>query len=346
MTTETAATADTPAAADIREHGSSPMDDMQVISARQIDDWLDYPSLIDALRAAFIAGCDAPRRHRHQIPAVMGADGSPGKGGIMLLKPAWRASGPIAVKIVNVFPDNASRGLPSVLGTLLLFDGETGAPIAMMDGSAITVRRTAAASALAADFLARRDAVRLLVVGTGQLAPALAEAHATIRPLRDIRVWGRSPDKAAALARSLNEAGLPAHPVNDLEAGAREADIITCATLATSPLIRGAWLKPGAHLDLVGGFTPDMREADDAAMRRGRLFVDTRDGALAEAGDLIQPIAAGAITEADVVGELSELCRGSVAGRGGNDEITVFKSVGAAIEDLAAAELALARAGD
>lgn len=313
---------------------------MQVISARDIDARLDYPSLIGALRRAFIAGCDAPRRHRHDIPLAGGS------GGIMLLKPAWRAGGPIAVKIVNIFPDNASRGLPSTLGAVMLFDGETGAPIATIAGGALTVRRTAAASALAADFLARKDAAILLVAGTGQLAPALARAHATIRPIQEIRIWGRAPDKAAALARSLSAAGLAATAVGDLRSGVRDADIVTCATLARSPLIEGDWLKPGAHLDLVGGFTPDMREADDAAMRRGRIFVDTRDGALAEAGDLIGPIASGAITEADVLGELSELCRGSAAGRGADDEITIFKSVGTAIEDLAAAELALERCGD
>ena len=167
-----------------------------------------------------------------------------------------------------------------------------------------------------------------------------------MRPIREVRIWGRTPDKAAALARALNDEGFAATAVTELETGVRSADIVSCATLATSPLIKGDWLKPGAHLDLVGGFTPDMREADDEAMRRGRIFVDTRDGALAEAGDLIDPIAAGVITEADVVGEMSELCRGTVAGRGEADEITVFKSVGAAIEDLAAAELALKRRGD
>ena len=224
--------------------------------------------------------------------------------------------------------------------------GRTGAPIATLDGSALTVRRTAAASALAADYLARNDAAILLVAGTGQLAPALVQAHATMRPIREVRIWGRTPDKAAALARALNDEGFAATAVTELETGVRSADIVSCATLATSPLIKGDWLKPGAHLDLVGGFTPDMREADDEAMRRGRIFVDTRDGALAEAGDLIDPIAAGVITEADVVGEMSELCRGTVAGRGAADEITVFKSVGAAIEDLAAAELALKRRGD
>ena len=192
--------------------------------------------------------------------------------------------------------------------------------------------------------MARKDAAILLIAGTGQLAPALARAHCCVRPIREIRIWGRTADKAAALAQALSEKGLPAISVDDLEASVGDADIVSCATLAKSPLIKGSWLKPGTHRDLVGGFTPDMREADDAAMARGRIYVDTRDGALAEAGDVVDPLASGAITESDILGEMSELCRGTVAGRGGDDDITIFKSVGAAIEDLAAAELALERA--
>ncbi len=263
----------------------------------------------------------------------------------MLLKPAWRPGGPIAVKVVNVFPDNAARGLASVQGAVMLFDGTTGEALAAIDGPSLTVRRTAAASALAADYLARRDAGRLLVVGTGQLAPALARAHAAVRPIEPVEIWGRTPDKAKALADSLCADGMNASAVAALGDAVGRADIVTCATLARDPLIRGDWLHAGIHLDLVGSFTPGMREADDGVMRRARLFVDTRDGALAEAGELVQAIAAGAITPDDVVGELAELCRGEVAGRKSDDEVTLFKSVGTALEDLAAAELALARIG-
>lgn len=310
---------------------------MRVISAAEIEEALDYPSLIDCLRTAFQGDAVAPLRHQHTLPAPGGAEG------IMLLKPVWRRGGPAAVKVVNVFPTNAERGLPAVLGAVLLFDGDTGAPVAVIDGQSLTVRRTAAASALAASYLAREDTASLLVVGTGQLAPALALAHAAVRPIRDVRVWGRSLEKAKRTAASLAAQGLPARPAEELEEAAAQADLITCATLAKTPLIQGGWLKPGVHLDLVGGFTPEMREADDEAVRRARVFVDTREGALAEAGDLTQPIANGAIAASDIAGELSELCRGQVQGRGSGDEITLFKSVGTALEDLAAAEMAAER---
>ncbi len=312
---------------------------MHVITAADVEAGLDDASLIESLREAFRGECTAPLRHRHVVPTDDGGEG------VVLLKPAWRPGGPIAVKVVNVFAENVARGLPSVQGAVMLFDGATGEALAAVDGRALTVRRTAAASALAADYLARRDARRLLVVGTGQLAPALARAHAAVRPIETVEIWGRTPDKAKALAGELRSRGMNATAVAALRDAVGRADIVTCATLASDPLIRGAWLHAGIHLDLVGSFTPEMREADDDAMRRARLFVDTREGALAEAGELVQAIAAGVFEAGDVAGELSELCRGEVAGRTSDDEVTLFKSVGTALEDLAAAELALARAG-
>jgi ornithine cyclodeaminase len=206
------------------------------------------------------------------------------------------------------------------------------------------VRRTAAASALAADFLARPDARVLAVVGTGQLAPELARAHAAVRPIERMVVWGRSPEKAARVAAALTDDGFRAEPVADLRAAVETADVVTCATLAVEPLVKGEWLRPGCHLDLVGSFTPAMREADHEAVRRARVFVDTREGALSEAGELVQGLAAGALTEDAIAGELADLCRGAVAGRQTASEITLFKSVGTALEDLVAAELAVERA--
>lgn len=324
---------------------STALPEMRAVTAAQVERALDYPSLVEKLRLAFQGDTVAPLRHHHAFPGKGSNSGGGGEGGIMLLKPVWRSGGPVAVKVVNIVPDNAQRGLPSVLGAVLMFDGETGAPLAVIDGQSLTVRRTAAASALAADYLARRGASRLLVVGTGQLAPALAQAHATIRPIREVDVWGRSAEKAENTAAALARAGMTARAVQDLRAAAGEADIVTCATLSKEPLVLGAWLKPGAHLDLVGGFTPAMRECDDEAVRRARVYVDTREGALAEAGDLITPIRTGAIGEDDVIGDLADLCRGRVGGRSSDDEITLFKSVGTALEDLAAAELVLERAG-
>ncbi len=310
---------------------------MHVVTATDIETVLDDTSLIEALREAFRGECTAPLRHRHSVPT------GDGGAGVMLLKPAWRPGGPFAVKVVNIFPDNVRLGLPSVLGAVMLFDGDSGATLAAIDGRVLTVRRTAAASALAADYLAREDAARLLVVGTSQLAPALARAHAAVRPIETVEVWGRNYDKAVALARSLSSDGMSATPVTALDDAVARADIVTCATLASDSLIRGEWLRPGAHVDLVGSFMPDMREADDLAMQRARIYVDTREGALAEAGELVQAIASGAIAPGDVVGELSELCRGEVVGRSSDDEVTLFKSVGTALEDLAAAELVFAR---
>ena len=250
---------------------------MRVVDAGRAEALLDYPSLIDRLQGAFREGCEAPLRHRHEI----------GPAGSMLIKPAWRRNGPIVVKVANVFPGNAAAGIPAVQASVLLFDGATGAPLAAIDGRTLTNRRTAAASALAARHLVRAEASAHLVIGTGQLAPELARAHAAVRPISETLIWGRNPVRAAAVAETLAAEGMAATAAGDLAKAVGRADVVSCATLATSPLVRGAWLKPGAHLDLVGG--PDMREADDEAAAACRLFVDSREGALAEAGDLIRP---------------------------------------------------------
>jgi alanine dehydrogenase len=213
-----------------------------------------------------------------------------------------------------------------------------------MDGGEITARRTAAASALAADMLARPDAARLLLVGTGRVAKNAAEAFCAVRPIREIAVWGRNSAKAAELAVKAEQAtGIPAHAVTDLEAAVHAADIISCATLSTEPLVRGEWLRLGVHLDLIGAFTPDMRETDDTALKRATLFVDTMEGAPKEAGELSIPLSQGVISRADIKADLFGLCRGDHPGRTRAEEITIFKSVGHAIEDLAAAECVAAK---
>ena len=255
--------------------------------------------------------------------------------------PAWQPGRALGVKVVTVFPANASRGLSAVQATYLLLDAETGSPRALLDGAALTRRRTAAASALAATYLARPDSATLVMVGTGSLAPHLVAAHAAVRPIREVRVWGRSAEKAAALAARLDRPGLRVTAVQDLEAAVRGADVVSCATLSAAPLVHGGWLRPGTHVDLVGGFTPAMREADDEAVRRSRVFVDT-PAALAEAGDVVQPLARGVLRKEDVA-DLFDLVRGRRPGRQRDEEITLFKSVGAALEDLAAARLALER---
>ena len=261
--------------------------------------------------------------------------------------PAWSdgAAGPrnIGVKIVTVYPDNPARDLPTVMGAYLLLDGRSGEPAALIDGPSLTARRTAAASALAAGYLARADAERLLVIGTGKLVPYLIEAHASIRPICNVLVWGRDRAKAERIAAKLDRRDFRVAATDDLTSAAAGAHIISCATTTRTPLLLGAWLTPGVHVDLVGAFRPDMREADDATMTRARIFVDTRAGALHEAGDIVQAIAGGAMTANDIAGDLFDLCRGERDGRRFYDQITLFKSVGASIEDLAAAQLAALR---
>lgn len=301
-------------------------------AAESIHRILDYSRLIDALRDAFRHGAEVPPRHVHTV--------APAEDGRLLLMPAWRAQGAaaaIGVKIVTVFPGNIARGVPTVGALYLVLDGKTGHPVALLDGEALTSRRTAAASALASTYLSRPDSRTLLVVGTGQLAPFMVAAHRRVRPIERVLVWGRDRDKAARLATAL--ADMNAEPIDDLAAGVARADIVTCATTSRVPIVTAAMSRPGTHFDLVGGFTPAMREVDDALIDRATLFVDTFAGALAEAGDLVQPIQRGVITRERVVAELADLVCGRHAGRADEREITLFKSVGTALEDLAAAQL-------
>jgi len=308
---------------------------MRVFSAADLASTLDYAPLIDRIEETFREGCTVPVRHHHTIPVTGEADAT------LLLMPAWRDGNFVGVKVVTIFPGNAARGLPAISASYLLFDGATGVLQALLDGSELTARRTAAASALASRYLSRSDSSRLLMVGTGTMAPHLVRAHACARPIRQVAVWGRSPEKAKSLATALGDPDLEATHVVDLEAAVGEADIISCATLATEPLILGGWLRPGQHLDLVGAFTPHMAEADDAAVARARVYVDTREGALVESGELVGAIERGVIGAKDIQGDLFDLTRGAAEGRAGSDEITLFKSVGTALEDLAAATLAI-----
>jgi ornithine cyclodeaminase len=312
---------------------------MRMFDGAAVDAALSYPALVDTLEAAFAKGAIAPPRQHHAITL----DGRP--EATLLIMPAWEAREPgsafagryMGLKAVTVFPDNAARGAPAVLASYLLMSAETGATLAAMEATRLTAWRTAAASALASRYLARPDAARLLMVGAGALAPFLVRAHASVRPIREVAVWNRSRLGAEALVASLAQAGIAATVADDLPAAVGAADIVSVATLSAEPLIRGAWLRPGTHVDCVGAFKPSMRETDDEVVRRARIFVDTRTGAFAEAGDILQPLEAGVIGKEAVLGELAELTRGTVRGRTSAEEITLFKSVGASIEDLAAA---------
>ena len=292
---------------------------------------LAFEPLIAALRQMFIGGCEVPQRHTHRV----GPEGP--AAGTLLLMPAWRADARLGLKTVSIFPGNTALGKPTLHSAYLLFDARSGEPLAMIDGNEITTRRTAAASALAASHLARADASRLLIVGAGRVAGVMAEAMRSVRPIREVTLWNRHPAAAVALAERLCEQGFDAHATTDLEAATAQADIVSCATLSGTPLIHGAWLRAGTHLDLVGGFSPAMRESDAACFSRSRVYVDTPE-ALLKAGDVLQAIAEAAFAATDLQGTLTGLCRGECGGRQTTDELTLFKSVGTALEDLAAAE--------
>lgn len=303
---------------------------------------LDRAALIDALAEAFRAGCVAPTRHHHRIGVPGGRDAT------LLLMPAWIPGRYIGTKVADVFPDNGAYSLPAVQSLYLLFSGRTGELLATIDGGELTTRRTVAASSLAVRYLARPEAARLLIVGTGQVAAQIAASHAAVRPIRQVDVWGRNAASAERLAERLRADGFAARAVSDLAGATAQADIVTCSTLSTEPLVQGAWLRPGAHVDLIGGFTPAMREVDSAAVSASTVYVDTY-AAVQEAGDLVVPLAEAAIRRDAIVADLADLASGRHAGRRAAGEITLFKSVGAAIEDLAAAILCYERvsaAGD
>lgn len=316
------------------------------LNADQVQNALPWDSLIDALRDIFArADVRSPIRHHHSLEV-------PGEPtATLLLMPAWIEGEYLGVKQVSVFPGNNARNLPGLNSHYMLSCGRTGRPLAMLDGNELTARRTAAASALASRFLSRADASHLLMVGAGRMARRLIPAHMSVRPIRSVQVWDRHEAVSAALVAELTACGIDARVcrVDRLQEAVATADIISCATMASEPLVFGDWLKPGAHLDLVGSFTPDMRETDNVAMQRCAVFVDTRAGALSESGDLIMPIREGAIGAEKIVAELAELCRGQHAGRAAladaDKALTLFKSVGDSREDLAAAILAFRNQG-
>lgn len=300
---------------------------------------LDPLELIEALREGFRAGCEMPPRHKH----VWGRSNEP--DATLAIMPAWQNDGVLGVKLTSIVPGNSARGLASVMPIYVLFDPETGRPSMVLDGRAITLNRTAAASALAATYLARRDASRMVMMGTGELAPYLVRAHCAAHPIEHVEIWGRNPERARRTAGLLSDLKAKVTVVEDVEQSVKRADIISCATLATEPIVRGAWLSPGSHLDLVGAFTPQMRESDNEAVARASLFADKREACLAEPGDFLQPIQAGIITEDSILADLFNLARREHPGRTRGDEITLFKSVGIALEDLVAAQLVMKRIG-
>ena len=320
---------------------------MRFITAPEIEIALDQKSLIEALRRAFRMGAsarpyEAPLRNRFYVENVH-ADPT-----ILLNMPSWQVDGDLGIKMVTVNTGNPAKGLPMVQGVYLFLDATTGKVRGILEAEMITVKRTAAASALASSYLSRSDASRLLIVGAGALARHFIDAHRAVRPISDVLVWNRTPKRAEELvanyrlqddASALNSIGV----TDDLEAAVSGADIVTCITASSEPVIFGDWVREGTHVDLVGAFSPDSRESDDALVQKARIFVDTRTGALAEAGDLIIPMNKGLISEEDVAADLFDLTQGERDGRRFYEQITLFKNCGSAIEDLVAARLAYQR---
>ncbi len=299
---------------------------MRIITAEDIRRTATWPLVIEAMRAG------------HLRPKAKTGDTLLEAGNRkMLVRSGWIEGVAAGVKAVTVFPDNQPP-LPSVQGQVLLFDDETGAVSAVLDGTEITRWKTAGDSALGADCLARPDVETMLMVGAGAMAEPLIRAHLTVRPsIGRVTIWNRTPERADELAGRLGDLEAGVEVVADLDAALPEADLVSCATMTVDPIISGRFLKPGCHVDLVGAYTPEMREADDETLTRGRLFVDSYDTTVDEIGELIIAIAAGVITRDDVLGDLHALVEGR-AGRQTAGEITLFKNGGGAHLDIMTAE--------
>jgi ornithine cyclodeaminase/alanine dehydrogenase-like protein (mu-crystallin family) len=303
---------------------------VRYVSGEEIHRVLTFPAVVEAMEAA------------HRRPRMESGDLSLGdEKGHYFVRSAIDRGRAIGSKLFTSFPDNltSANGLPAVQAAYVLFDGGNGRPLAVLDGTAITWWKTAADSALGARLLAPPTPRTLVMVGAGAMASWLVRAHRYARPsLERVVIWNRTPERAESLADRLRRDGIAATATTGLEAAIRQADVITSATRSRAPLIRGEWLRPGTHLDLVGGYTPETREADDEAARRARVFVDRRESAFHGVGDILQPIASGAIRKEDVLGDLYDLIGGGAPGRTGSQDITLFKNAGGGHLDLMTAQ--------
>jgi len=303
------------------------------INSDTIEKSTDFKELIKAIRAAFKENTmQIPMRHHHDFlnPEI-------GEDSTLLLMPAWNPSKEAGVKIVTVSPKNVQFDLPSIQGTYIYLDATNGGIKAILEAKNLTAKRTAAASALASCFLSRVDSSSLLMIGTGALSVNLIKAHASVRPIQEVYVWGRSYEKAVAICEELKDEQYTVQPIHKIQDKITEVDIVSSATLSKMPLVLGELVKEGQHIDLVGAYKKDMREADDGVIKKATVFVDTFQGGLKESGDIVIPLQNGIIKESDIKADLFELCAEVKKGRQNDDEITVFKSVGHALEDLAAA---------
>jgi ornithine cyclodeaminase len=308
---------------------------MQFFDQTAVANALPYPALIDALARGLQEPIESPLRS-HFEPN--------GDASTVLIMPAWKAQQMMGVKMVSIWPGNSAKGMSAVSGVYMLLSCADGRPLAVMDGTELTQRRTAAAAALAARILARKNSQTLAILGTGSLSAPLALAHASVMDCQRIRVWGRSLDKAQAVVDSLAAQGLHAQASDDLQATLASADVVAAATTATTPFIRADWVQPGTHLGLLGAFTPTMAEAEPALMPHAQLFADNREAIGQKGGELLQALQQGLVQTGDIQAELAELAaQPGRAWRASEQAITVFKSVGFAALDLIAAEMVFAK---
>ncbi|MFT5520068.1 MAG: 1-pyrroline-2-carboxylate reductase [NAD(P)H] [Enterobacterales bacterium] len=313
---------------------------MLIIDKHQVHQSLSFNGLIDALAEGFSEEYHMPIRQVFEL-----LPGDPSHNAFAVL-PAWNER-VIGVKAFTYFPTNATstiKGLESIYSKIMLFSRNTGEPLALVDGTRITLWRTACVSGLASRYLSREDSTHLLLLGTGNLATYMIEAHLAVRNISTVSIWGRDENKASDLVATMQAKykNIDFSVAQSIEENARKADIISCATGSPKPLILGEWLKPGAHLDLIGNHHADRRECDTLAITRAQVYVDSKANVLNEAGELLIPIAEGDIDESHVKGELADLCKG-IIGNGNNarqnqTDITLFKSVGTALSDLIAAD--------
>jgi ornithine cyclodeaminase len=292
---------------------------------------LPYPALIDALAIGLQQAIESPARSVYTPN---------GDSSAVLIMPAWKAHENMGVKLVSIWPGNSAKGKSAVSAVYVLISCEDGNPVAVLDGTELTLRRTAAAAALAARILARKNSQTLAILGTGSLSAPMAVAHASVMNFKTILVWGRDARKAQAVVDSLALQGITAEVCSDLQATLARADVVSAASTATAPFIRSDWVKPGTHLGLIGAFTPTMAEAEPALMPRAQVFADNRDAILQKGGEVLQAIQQGLIAASDIQAELADIAAAPQrARRNSDDAITVFKSVGFASLDLIAAEL-------
>ena len=307
---------------------------MQYFDKNKIDKLLSYEDLVDVIEKGFNEPPNVPPRLHYSVNNPLNNSEN-----TLQIMPAWQEGKQLGIKLITVAPKNKEYNLETINGLYLLFDSVTGLPEAIMDAKAITNWRTACASALASKYLSRPDSQTLFMIGTGSLAPYLIKAHSAVRPIKKVLIWGRNIKKAEQIQKIINNPAIEVEVVENIEKGIKKADIISCATLSETPLIFGESLLIGQHIDLVGAYTPTMREANDEVLLRSDIYVDNIEMAPKETGDLSIPLLEGTIKLEDIKGDLFDLCSGKIEGRSSGDSITVFKSVGHALEDLVTAQL-------